>query len=71
VKPAGRLRNSEIVRRASRVSRVRSTALIVAKAATASPVKRLLTETPSSASRPWPSECIASIAAASPGRFAT
>ena len=71
VKPAGRLRKFEIVRRDSRVSWPRPTALIVAYAVGASPVKRLLTETPSSASSPSPSECIASIRAASAGRFAT
>ena len=56
-KPVGRPRNSATTRRAWRVSRLRSTALIVANAVGASPVNRLLIDTPSSASSPWPSEC--------------
>ena len=46
-------------------------ALMVAYAVGASPVNRLLTETPSSARRPRPSESLASMRAASAGRFAT
>ena len=69
--PPGLVRNRDSVTRACLVSRVRWIALMVAYAVGASPVKRLLTETPSSTSSPRPSECLASIAAASAGLFAT
>ena len=71
MKPSGRIRKRLNRRRPSRSPRRAPTRLIVANVVGASPLNRLLTDTPPSASSPRPSECSASMSTASAGLFAT
>ena len=71
MKPSGRIRKRLNRRRPSRSPRRAPTRLIVANVVGASPLNRLLTDTPPSARSPCPSECSASMSTASAGLLAT
>ena len=71
MKPSGRIRKRLNRRRPSRSPRRAPTRLIVANVVGASPLNRLLTDTPPSARSPRPSECSASMSTASAGLLAT
>ena len=70
VKPLGLVRNQANVCRAAADPRPPPRRLMVSMARGASPVKRLPTASPSSASNPAPSVARCSMTAASSGRFA-